>query len=571
MKTPSAPRRRASGLHALATKVFPPACSSALVIASLFFLGSLTPGLVPRSATAQALLSGACLAVGYGFGVMLRGLWTYLELPVPRAVKDGRARKAALVVSAVIFLVASWRGQAWNDVIGRLMHLPPAGASRPLVVGTGALLVALLLLTLGRGAARLVRWATAVAARHLPRRVATLLGSVVAGLLLIGLVNGVIVRTVLNGLDSSYRAADELIPPDKVAPSEPERPGSPQSLVAWNELGNMGRRFVAGTPTAEALRELAGPTAKTPLRVYAGLPAAGSPEERARLALAELKRVGGFSRAALLIITPTGTGWVDPAAIDSIEYLYRGDIASVAVQYSYLSSPLTLLVDPETGAVTARALFREVYGHWRTLPPDLRPKLYLHGLSLGAFNSERSFDMFELLGDPVDGALWSGPPFASTHWRAVTDARNPGTPIWRPQFRDGAFVRFMNQHGPGTPHGTPWGPMRIVYLQYASDAITFFDPRGFLRKPAWLQEPRGPDVSAHMRWIPVVTMIQTGLDMPLSMDAPMGFGHVYSPAHYIAAWLEVTGIEDWEPDDVARLQRALDQRQLQRAEEPGGG
>lgn len=33
----------------------------------------------------------------------------------------------------------------------------------------------------------------------------------------------------------------------------------------------------------------------------------------------------------LVIITPTGTGWVDPAAIDSLEYLQRGDVASVAI------------------------------------------------------------------------------------------------------------------------------------------------------------------------------------------------------------------------------------------------
>ena len=30
-----------------------------------------------------------------------------------------------------------------------------------------------------------------------------------------------------------------------------------------------------------------------------------------------------------------------------------------------------------------------------------------------------------------------------------------------------------------------------------------------------------------------------------SMSAPMGFGHVYAPSHYIDAWLEVTGIDDW--------------------------
>ena len=85
-------------------------------------------------------------------------------------------------------------------------------------------------------------------------------------------------------------------------------------------------------------------------------------------------------------------------------------MASVAAQYSYLSSPLTMFVDPYTGRETARALFREIYGYWHTLPRDKRPKLYLHGLSLGAQNSEWSFEFFELMGDPIDGALWAGRP-----------------------------------------------------------------------------------------------------------------------------------------------------------------
>src|SRR5262249_11553884 len=101
-------------------------------------------------------------------------------------------------------------------------------------------------------------------------------------------------------------------------------------------------------------------------------------------ALEELKRVGGFERSVLIVVTPTGTGWVDPAAIDSVEYLHNGAVASVALQYSYLASWLSLLVEPGYGAGAARALFNEIYGYWITLPNDSRPRLYLHGLSLGA-------------------------------------------------------------------------------------------------------------------------------------------------------------------------------------------
>jgi hypothetical protein len=124
-------------------------------------------------------------------------------------------------------------------------------------------------------------------------------------------------------------------------------------------------------------------------------------------------RVGGFERSVHVVVTPTGTGWVDPAAIDSVEYLYDGALASVALQYSYLASWLYLLVDPGYSADVARALFKEIYGYWITLPKESRPRLYLHGISLGAMNSEQSTDLIEVIGDPFDGALWSGPPYSS--------------------------------------------------------------------------------------------------------------------------------------------------------------
>src|SRR5690606_26282940 len=113
-------------------------------------------------------------------------------------------------------------------------------------------------------------------------------------------------------------------------------------------------------------------------------------KERAALALRELVRQGGFDRSLLVVIVPTGTGWVDPAAIDTLEYLQRGDVASVAVQYSYLTSWLSLLFEPEQGEEAARGLFDAVYGYWSRLPRDRRPRLYLHGLSLGALNSQQS-------------------------------------------------------------------------------------------------------------------------------------------------------------------------------------
>jgi uncharacterized membrane protein len=532
--------------------------ASGLVFATLFFAISLTPTLIPRTYVTQGALSGASAAVGYGIGVFFRWLWRYLELPVPRGpgltrIKAGIAAGCALVLAAFL-----WKTTDWQNSVLKVMHQAPVKSAYPLRVCLIAVATFLPLVALGHGFGLVVRVVATWTRRFVPRRIANVVGAGVALVLFWSVANGVMFRAGIHLLDASFRQADALIPPESVAPVVETKTGSKASLIAWEKLGRRGREFISSGPSAARIQALTGSAAIEPIRVYVGLPAAETPEERARLALEELKRVGAFARAALVVITPTGTGWVDPAGIDPVECLFHGDIASVAQQYSYLSSPLSLLVEPDYGADAARTLFAEIYGYWTSLPKGHRPKLYLHGLSLGAMNSERSMGLYDLLGDPVQGALWSGPPFSSSLWRSLTEERNPDSPAWLPRFRNGSFARFMNQDGGNVPSDTPWGPTRIVYLQYASDPVTFFDFRYFYRAPAWLSDPRGPDVSPDLRWSPVVTALQLGVDAAVATQTPVGYGHVYAPQHYLDAWLEVTGVNGWSPADIAKLKRNLE-------------
>jgi len=528
-----------------------------LFLGTLFFVASLTPTLIPRTYVTQGVLSGFCFWAGYGIGAALGWLWGYMGLPAARRAVLAWLHPIVGGFCVVIAAAFLWKAAQWQNSIREVMGLEPVASAHPWYICAIALATFLVLIGLGRCFQLVFRAVAGATGRIVPPRVANVVGIAVAVLLFWSVANGVIFRAALHLADASLREADALIPPDREPPADPLKTGSPASLIAWNKLGRAGREFVSSGPTADAIHAFTGGDAMQPIRVYVGLPAADTAQDRARLALEELKRVGAFSRAALVVVTPTGTGWVDPAAVDPLEYLYRGDVAIVAQQYSYLISPLSLVVEPEYGSDAARALFAETYQYWRSLPKDQRPKLYLYGLSLGAMNSERSAELFELLGDPIQGALWAGPPFGSTHWRALTDARNPGSPAWLPRFRDGAFVRFMNQDGSTVPPGTPWGPLRIVYLQYASDPITFFDYQDLYRAPDWMAPPRGPDVSPDLQWYPVVTMLQLGLDMAMAAAAPVGYGHDYAPQHYIDAWLQVTGIADWSADDIDRLKRSL--------------
>ncbi len=527
--------------------------ASGLVLGTLLFAASLTPSLLPRTYVTQGLLSGVAMACGYGLGVLLAALWYWLELPEAKA----RARLWIVAVAAgvcgVVVLLFLWRTAEWQNSIRALMDLPPIETAHPFYVGLIALAVFLVLFGLGRLFALLTRLFARTSRRAAPRRLSWLIGTALAATLFWMLADGVLVRFVLHAADSSFQRLDQVIEPDTAEPSDPLKSGSAASLVRWDELGRMGRAFVASGPTAADISAFTGKQALEPLRVYAGLNAAETPEARARIALDELIRVGGFERSTLLVVMPTGTGWVDPEGIDTVEYLHHGDIASVAIQYSYLASWLSLLAEPDYGAEAARALFRAVYGHWTSLPKESRPKLYLYGLSLGALSSEQSAELFEVIGDPYQGALWAGPPFPSRIWRKMTADRNPGTPAWLPRFRDGSYVRFTSQRNALPEAGDHWGPMRIVYLQYASDPIVFYDPYAVYRQPAWMAAPRGPDVSPDLQWYPVVTFLQLTLDMAMATTTPMGLGHVYAGEHYIDPWIAVTDVQGWSAADIARL------------------
>ena len=532
-------------------------CTTGLLVGAFFLALSLTPTLVPRTAVLQGMVSGVALAAGYGLGVLGEALWAYLQLPrLPRRARL-KLKGAAAMLCLAVTLLFMWQWSTWQATVRMLVDMPPGDGFQPLTVGAITLLLFLVLWALGWKFNVLWRRLSGKLGRYVPHRVSVVLGLLLSFYLFWLIVDGVLFAALMRSADTSYEQVDAFIEPDLPPPTDTAQPGSAASVLAWEDMGREGRRFVAGRPSADSLGAFLGEPATQPRRIYVGMHAAEDVETRARLALEELLRVDAFDRSVLVLITPTGTGWVDPPSIETIEYLHRGDVASVAAQYSYLPSPLALMMEADYGAEMAQALFREIYGYWTTLPPDERPDLYLNGLSLGALNSDRSFDFFDIINDPFQGALWVGPPFRQRRWQTVTDQREPGSPAWLPRFRDDAVVRFMNQQGGFDLGRAPWGSFRIGFLQYASDPITFFSPGMLTQEPEWLQDPRGPDVSDDLRWYPVITMLQLAVDMLAGTSAPRGYGHEYAASHYIDAWYALTEPEGWTNEALDRLRLHL--------------
>lgn len=528
-----------------------------LALGTLLFAAALTPSLVSRTYIMQGILCGVAFGAGYGLGVFWRWIWHYLELPEPADRLRSGVNLFVGLICLTIAIFGLYFSTGWQNSVRAVMGMESVPSAYPASVCALAILTFLVLLLLARMLIWLGFFISARIHSLIPRRVANVVGVVLTVTLIWTIANGLLIQSTFEVLDRSFREYDALIEPDRPQPLAPNKTGSAVSLLKWDELGRAGREFVASGPTGTEISSFTGRPAIDPIRVYAGLNVADTPKRRAEQALNELKRQNGFDRSILVIITPTGTGWVDPAAMDGLEYLHDGNVASIAMQYSYLNSPLSLLFQPEYGAEASRALFTTVYSHWKTLPKDKRPRLYLYGLSLGAMNSEKSISLFEMLEDPINGALWSGPPFPSRDWKQITRDRNEGTPEWLPVFKDGSFARFMNQNGEAPGNGDHWGPMRIVYLQYASDAVVFFDSHAFYREPDWMKDPRGPDVSPQLRWYPVVTMLQLALDMAFATTTPIGHGHVYSPKDYVDAWIEVADVAGWNAEQIGRLKQHL--------------
>jgi uncharacterized membrane protein len=548
--------------HSLIRRFTAPPSAAGLVVGALFWLAAMTPSLIPRDGLLQGAIAGLAFAVGYGIAAGLVMLWAWLGLPVAKTgqLPGGRWLPAAL--AALLVLAGALLARGWQNEIFEALGLPPVETVRPVTLLATGLGVALVLIAAGRFFGALKDLFDAPLRRVLPPRASLLVAFLLAAWSFWAIGNGFLLDAILRGLDSAYRTVDSLIPPEEERPEAALMSGSPASLLDWESLGRQGRRHVLETPAAADITAITGRPAREPLRVYVGANSAETVEERAALALAEMQRTGAFDRPLLVIATPTGTGWVDPAGMLPVEIMHGGDVASVSVQYSYLPSWLSLLVQPEYGEETADAVFRTVYGHWRSLPKDQRPRLFLFGLSLGSLNSDLASNAYAVLGDPFEGAFWVGPPFASRTWNEVTATREAGSPQWLPAARNAGVFRFFTAEDKTQLAGGGWGPVRILYLQYPSDPIVFFKENMWRRMPDWMGPPRANDVSPGLTWLPGISFIQLIFDMMTATTVPKGRGHVYAAADYARGWQALTGPEGIGAAEMTKLEAWLDAKGL---------
>jgi uncharacterized membrane protein len=525
-------------------------------IGLVFVWFSMTPSLLPRGPLFQGLVSGLSGATGYSLGVFAVWLVRYMRSKDSSPPAPRRAWLILIIAGAVGTVAMVIWFHVWQDRVRDLMgvaHLK--WIDYPLATAL-SLIVLFAVVEFGQLIRKLNRFLDLRLDRFAPPRVSAVIVVFLLVALTIALLNGVVVKFAMRTMNNTFASVNNEMDPTTAAPKTPLRSGGPQSLVSWESLGHQGRIFVEGGPTVAQLAAFNGAPATEPIRAYAGLNSADDITATAELAARELQRTGGLRRAVVAVGTTTGTGWINEAEADALEYMYNGNTAVVSMQYSFLPSWLSFLVDKENARHAGQALFEAVDRLVRQLPEAQRPKIVVFGESLGSFGGETPFMSLNNVLARTDGALFSGPTFQNTIWTDLTATRDRGSPEWLPIYDDGRHVRFVGRPGDLDRPNAAWDHPRVVYLQHASDPIAWWSPDLLFRKPDWLRERRGYDVLPETEWIPVVTFLQVSADMAVATGVPQGHGHDYV-ADVADGWAAVLQPPGWTPEKTAKLRPLL--------------
>jgi uncharacterized membrane protein len=429
----------------------------------------------------------------------------------------------------------------------------------------GALATSYVVTTLGAGLAQGFAWSRSALESYFgpgPSK------RVLARLVNAGLWAGVAMAVYNAGVAYVGRANQKVEPGYATPPASPLLSGGSESLLPFTDLGQQGRRFVTDVVTPELIEQVMGePALAQPIRTYVGFNSEPLYQTgRAELALAELDRAGAFQRSHLLLISPTGTGWVDQTLIEAAELLTRGDIATCCIQYARYPSFLSIQ-KVALGRRQFRLLLWGVKQRLAGLPPEERPRVLVFGESLGAWTSSdvlmyQGIDGFDHYG--IDRALWVGLPWLAK-WSRSGMTRGSGTLV--PRGTVGVFDRHEQLHELTEEERTR---LRAVVLSHDNDPIAVFGPDLLVQRPAWLANgQRGRGVHEQMRWLPLVTFVQTGMDAMNAMLRVPGeftsFGHDYRAdmAGFVG---DAFHLPDATDPQLARIEQMLRSLELERAE-----
>lgn len=363
---------------------------------------------------------------------------------------------------------------------------------------------------------------------------------------------------------SSLEAAFYTAPTSKLVS------GSKASLVDWGSLSVQGRRFVSTAVTKQQILDVTGKKAvNEPIRCYVGLDSAATEKDRLDLAMFELERTNAFERETIMLVSPTGTGYVNYVAVEAAELMSLGNIATIVMQYSKRPSPMSLDRVSE-GRLQFRMLVKAINNRINELAPDKRPRLVVFGESLGAWTSQDAFidqGTDGLLNAGIDKAIWIGTPYGSK-WKTQVMGNE------RPDVNSKLVGKFDNIDELKSLSNKAKNELRYCMITHYNDPVALFGANLIYQKPDWLMEPakRPPTVSQSQYYTTPGTFLLTLVDMKNAMNVIPGqfeaSGHDYRAdlAEFVRA---VYGYTDISDKQLAKIEKQLRQNELERARKLG--
>jgi len=556
------PGVRMGGLRRL-----PPSFRAGLAGAEVATWGAVSPSLLPHSWWATAANVGVLQGMGHGFATVASQALRPVRSDEPQSLLPGPVRLAMTGVTAGVF-VTSLRRRAHQE---KLVESDEKFKVSPQILG-------ITLGTLGYGVVLLVGDAiqtfidaiNELLGKKLPPVASWPLAIAGGGALLILVGDQMVVRRFAVRVSRQAQELDREFMRGADQPKRPERSGSPDSAVDWNTMGRQGRAVVAGGPRKEDIERLLDGGALEPIRIFVGLDTerdqAPDFEEMAAVAIKEMHRTGAFERSHIAVMSAAGTGWINDFHTSGFEFVTRGDSAVVAMQYSYLPSAYSYLADRKNPVNSSRVLIEAIRSELQKLDPEKRTKLYVGGESLGAYGVSDAFETVEEFLEQTSGGVFTGTPgFASNH-SYLTRHREKGSPQRLPLIDGGRHVRFtahpahLRHDFRGHSYANTWVEPRFVFAQHASDPVVWWEPSLAWKAPDWLREPgsRGEPAPAAqhldaldtMRWMPLVTYWQIGIDQLPSKDYPSPHGHNYHD-ETVAYWNAVVHGAGDDADEAA--------------------
>lgn len=363
------------------------------------------------------------------------------------------------------------------------------------------------------------------------------------------------------------RSNEKVEPAYAMPPLSPLVSGSAESTSPFVDLGLQGRRFVTDVVSPELIEGALGESAaETPIRVFIGYNSEPMYSMgRTEMAMAELERTGAFDRANLLLVSPTGTGWVDQTMIESAEFLAKGDIATCLIQYGRFPSFLSVQ-KVALGRHQFRALLWSVRQRLAERPPEKRPRVFVFGESLGAWASSdvlmyQGIDGFDHYG--IDNALWVGLP-GLAKWSRNGMARGRSNLV-----PEGSVGVFDNPGEIEVLSVEQQDKLRATILSHDNDPIAVLSTDLMVRKPEWLDGTPGRGVPEDMDYTPMTTFLQVAIDAMNAMVTVPGhfgsFGHDYRAdmARMVRA---AYGFRDITEEQIEMIEQQLVTLELERAE-----